>query len=289
MVAFLRSRSIFWHYGMAACWMALHGELFMKGPSRIYLRAAQHHSDQCKLVNAARSTIETLSSERGRALSVEFHSSSDQLFWAACAQRARLEALYRRVIAVTVVREPRSALLARYRMWPPFMQDKSTSPPGPRVPFSLQTYLLGGPYPRAHANLTVFARAAAGFQLNSFVPEAAMHHPPGALGGFCPAERGVTRLASLDLACELSHLGELLSHLAAAAGLRRRPDGGPPHEIRVPHRKPAVGPRVRVDAFLADAPRNASVQRALATAAECDERWYNRTDWSKCELRVRHA
>ena len=120
-------------------------------------------------------------------------------------------------------------------------------------------------------------------QLNSLVPETAVLNPPGALGGHCPSDQGAARLASLDLACETRRLADFLRALVAAAALSKGLVGEAPH-IRPP-RSGSVD-HASVDAFLEDATRNETVQEALRRAAECDERWYNQTDWSRCQVRA---
>ena len=55
----------------------------------------------------------------------------------------------------------------------------------------------------------------------------------------------------------------------------------------IPHTRPTRSGSVDhavVDAYLDEANRNETVQHALRLAAECDERWYNRSNWSRCEL-----
>ena len=277
-VSFLKERSIFWHYGIATCWMAMHAAAFASGPRR-----SSQQKERCTNDNSLRMQ-KALELEPHRAFSVEFHVDSDKWFWVASAARAKLSAIYSRVVTAALVREPRGALLSRYRMWPPYTWQR----PHPRVALPLETYLLGGPFPRSDPsrNFTVFARAAAGFQLNSLVPESAQLAPPGALSGVCDADRGAARLSSIDLACETSMLGDFLRNLAAAARLRSLDAHGYAPHVR-PTRSGSVDHGL-VDAYIADAPRNLSVQRALALAAECDERWFNRTDWSRCKPTSSH-
>ena len=164
-VSFLRERTIFWHYGLATCWMALHSTDDTFPPAKLAAVARAANSPRCVVENEKRTQHESLRREPGRAFSVEFHVDSDRWFWIAAAQRSKLLATgrYARVVACTLIREPAAALLSRYRFWPPYTWHRSAVPPQPRVVLPLLTYLRGGPFPKARPpNFTVFARAAAG-------------------------------------------------------------------------------------------------------------------------------
>ena len=74
MSSFLKERSIFWHYGLATCWMALDGTFSSSHPA--IARAGQ--STRCAAENAKRTQHEVLRREPSRAFSVEFHVDSDR-------------------------------------------------------------------------------------------------------------------------------------------------------------------------------------------------------------------
>ena len=269
-VSYLHGRSVFFGYGEAVQCFAfdLHADIFG--------RPEQRPDKRCepKLRSLAKSTARM-------AVAVEFHDYSLSFFWNAAARRARFEDVYARVITAIVVREPRGRILSDYHMWPPYTWNK----PEPRVSVRLLTW-LEGLATSSHdegANLWHGRRSSSQLtQGNAIMGVGVMTRAPR--NASCPSARDVrSRLASLDLVCETSRLSTFLLHLASLAGL--------PAALHAPHVKPgrsgSAWTKERVGQDLAAAPGNASVQRALAAVAACDERWFNLSNWSLCEPRRR--